>query len=405
MMRRALLGLLLLGAAAGVARAQLPRISGYYLDVWVGSDQSAFADASLLGFQRFRLMTSPTYGRWGFDVAYEHALTVRSDPLAGLLGPGGEQGRSAGDFLPLQGTIEETEHLEWRHRVDRVSVAYLADAFDVTVGRQPVAWGTTLYLTPADPFQPFDPSDPFREYRVGVDAARVRVFTGPMTEFEAVVRLAETFDDTTVTALARARTAVGRWDLAAWAGVVHDEPSLSAAATVTVAGAAVRSEAVLRRSKDKAGNEETVLRFTVGADRSFNLFGRNLYLLAEYQRDGFGAANAAELIPTALSPAFLRGEMQVLGRDEIVALATYEWHPLWILNLLTLWNLNDTSLLLTPSVSFSASNEVIAQAGMFLGVGEKTLQETLPVAGQVTLPGSEYGAVPATGYVSVTIFF
>jgi hypothetical protein len=404
MMRRALLGLLLFGASAGAARAQLPRISGYYLDVWVGSDQSAFADASLLGFQRFRLMTSPTYGRWGFDVAYEHALTVRSDLTAGFLGPGGEQGRSAGDWLPLQGTIEETEHVEWRHRLDRLSVAYLGDAFDVTVGRQPVSWGTTLYLTPADPFQPFDPSDPFREYRVGVDAARVSVFTGPMTEIEAVVRPADTFDGTTVTALARARTALGRWDLVAWAGVVHDEPSVSAAATVTVAGAALRSEAVLRRSKDRTGTEETVLRFTVGADRSFNLFGRNLYLVAEYQRDGFGAASAEELIPTALSPASLRGEMQVLGRDEIVALATYEWHALWSLNLLSIWNLNDTSLLFSPAVSFSASDEVVAQAGMFLGAGEEALEIPNPLE-PVVLPGSEYGAVPATGYVSVTIFF
>jgi hypothetical protein len=403
MIRRALLGLLLCAAPLGAARAQLPQISGYYLDVWVGSDASPFADASLLGFQRFRLMTAPVYGRWAFDVAYEHALTVRSDLLAGFLGPGGEQGRGAGDWLPLQGTIEETEHVEWRHRVDRLSVSYLGDAFDVTLGRQPVSWATTLYLTPADPFQPFDPSDPFREYRLGVDAARVRVFTGPMTELEAVARLAETTTDTTITALARARTALGRWELVAWAGVVHDEPSISAAATVTVAGAALRGEAVLRRSKDAAGAEQTVLRFTVGADRSFNLAGRNLYLLAEYQRDGFGAASSDELLEVALSPASRRGELQVLGRDEMVALASYEWHPLWTANFLAIWNLDDPSLLLTPSVAFSASEEVTAQGGMFFGVGED-LGEPIPGLG-VRAPGSEYGPVPATGYVSVTVFF
>ena len=47
---------------------------------------------------------------------------------------------------------------------------------DLIVGRQPVSWATTLFLTPADPFSPFDPADPFREYRGGVDAARLRVY-------------------------------------------------------------------------------------------------------------------------------------------------------------------------------------------------------------------------------------
>ena len=404
MTRRALLGaLLLIALPLGAGRAQVPELRAYYLNVWVGSDQGPFTDAALTGFQRFRLMTSPVYGRFAFDVAYEHALTVWSDLLAGFLGPGGEQGRSAGDWLPLQGTIEETEHVEWRHRVDRLSVSYLGDAFDVTLGRQPISWATTIYLTPADPFQPFDPADPFREYRLGVDAFRAQLFPGPMTELEAVVRPAETLGGTTMTALARARTALGRWDLVAWAGVVHDEPSISAAATVTVAGAALRGEAVLRRSKDATGSEGTVLRLTVGADRSFNVFGRNLYLLAEYQRDGFGAASSEELIQTALSPASLRGELQVLGRDEVVALATYEWHPLWTVNFLTILNLNDPSTLLTPAFSYSASEETTVQAGAYFGVGANTSDITVPGVGR--LPGSEYGPVPATGYVSVTIFF
>jgi hypothetical protein len=390
-------------APLGAAGAQLPRIQAYYLDVWVGNDRGPFNGAGLFGFQRFRLMTSPVYGPIAFDAAYEHGLTLRSDSLTGLLTPGGQQGFSAGDWLDLQGTIAEAQRVEWRHRVDRLSVAYWGKAFDVTLGRQTVSWATTLYLTPADPFQPFDPSDPFREYRVGVDAGRVRVFTGPMTELEAVVRPAETAVGTTVTALGRGRTALGRWDLAAWAGVVHDEPAVSAAATVTVAGAAVRGEAVLRWTEDASGGHETVVRFTVGADRSFTVAGRNLYLLAEYQRDGFGAASADELVRVLLSESFLRGELQVLGRDEAVILGSYEVHPLVTTDLLVITNLNDPSALFVPSLSYSASSEVTTRAGVFLGAGADE-GAAIPGLG-VAAPGSEYGPVPATGYVSVTMFF
>ncbi len=404
MTRRALLGaLLLIALPLGAGRAQVPELRAYYLNVWVGSDQGPFTDAALSGFQRFRLMTSPVYGRFAFDVAYEQTLTWRSDSTAGILTPDAGQNASSGDWLNLQGTIAESQRVVWRQRVDRLSVAYMGDAFDVTLGRQPISWATTMYLTPADPFQPFDPADPFRVYRFGVDAFRVQLFPGPMTELEVVVRPSETVEDDAITALARARTSLGSWDLEAWAGVVYDEPAVSAAATVTVAGAAVRGEAVLQWTADGSRYEDPVLRFALGVDRSFNVFSRNLYLLAEYQRDGFGAANSEELIPVALSVPYGRGQMQVLGRDEVVALASYEVDPLWTTQFLVIWNINDPSALLTPAFSYSASEETTVQAGAFFGVGANTSDITVP--GVERLPGSEYGPVPATGYVSVTIFF
>jgi len=403
MTRRALLGALLFAALPlGAVRAQVPEFRAFYLDVWVGSDQGPFTDAALTGAQQLRLMTSPVYGRWAFDVAYEQALTLRSDSAVGILAPGTGQA-SSGDWLNLQGTISESQRVLWRHRVDRLSVAYGGEAFDVTLGRQPISWATTIYLTPADPFQPFDPADPFRVYRLGVDAFRAQLFPGLMTELEVVVRPSSTPEGDVVTALARARSSFGSWDLEAWAGVVYEEPAVSAAATVTVAGAAVRAEAALQWTPEDSPYDDPVLRFAVGVDRSFNVFSRNLYLLAEYQRDGFGAANSQELIPVALSVPYQRGQMQVLGRDEVVALASYEVDPLWVPQVLVIWNLNDPSALLSPAFSYSASEATTVQAGAFFGVGASTSDVEIPGVG--LLPGSEYGSVPATGYVSVMIFF
>ena len=47
-------------------------------------------------------------------------------------------------------------------------------------------------------------------------------------------------------------------------------------------------------------------------------------------------------------PAFQRGELQVLGRDEILSQAQYQLHPLWSLSFLWFLNLNDPSSLLSP---------------------------------------------------------
>lgn len=278
------------------------------------------------------------------------------------------------------------------HRVDRLAVTVARPLGELAIGRQPVSWATTLFLTPADPFAPFDPADPFREYRGGVDAARLRVFPGAMSELELVVRPA-TFDSvTTMTALARGRIAVGRIELAGWGGVLHDRAAGALGVTITVAGAVLRSEAALRRAGDT-----TVVRLAVGADRTFEIAGRTLYVLAEYQRDGFGAAGAGGL-PTVLGSApYRRGELQVLGRHEIMAQATCQVHPLVRFETLGVWNAGDGSALLAPAVGYDALANLGFRLGAFVGIG----------AGRTAagFPGSEYGAVPVAGYLSGSLFF
>jgi len=406
---RGLLALLLIAAPAGAAHGQLPQLSGYYLNVAAASGTGAFTDPTAFDFQRARLMTAPSYGAFGFDVAYEHLFTLRDGATGTTLTGGTAVAASAGDFLPLQWTIEESEFVVWRHRFDRLLVRYLGELVEVTLGRQTVSWATTLYLTPADPFQPFDPSDPFREYRIGVDALRARAFPGPLSELDAVVRVTEVntsvalpggepVTDTTVTALGRARVALGHWELSGWAGLVHDEASVSAAATVTAGGAAVRGEGVLRRS---AG--ETVLRFTVGVDRSFTVARRTLYVAAEYQYDEWGYSDTDALLAVAASAPALRGELQALGRHEIVALANFEVHPLVSTDLLGIVNPVDPSGLIVPSITYSAREDATVRAGLYVGIGAERGELVLPTG--IAAPGSEYGAVPLTGYASVTVFF
>ena len=305
----------------------------------------------------------------------------------GFLGQGG----SGTDFLPLQGTIAEGDHVRWSNRIDRLAVSWEADRFDVTVGRQTVSYATTLFLTPTDPFIPFDPADPFRAYRAGVDAIRVRWFPGTFSTVEGVVRPAISNGDTTVTALARAQFEISGVEISSYAGTVFDDPAAAGGVTFTEAGAAFRGEVQVRRSD---GN--TVVRLSVGADRSWNVAGRTLYVLFEYQRDGFGAASADDLVSVITSPYAQRGELQVFGRNEAVLSAQYQVHPLWSLDVLTITNFNDPSILFAPAASYSVSGSVNLRGGLFVGAGSEAANMSL---------GSEYGNTPFTAYVSLEAFF
>lgn len=374
-------------------RAQTLDVSWYTLGVTTWADDSPLGPGGTTLLGRFRVMPTVTSGPWTLDAAYEHVLSRTPEGGGTSVTTPGGAAASGSDWLGVDWTVRSTDRTEWRHRFDRLALTLDEGPVSVTVGRQAISWATALFLTPADPFAPFDPSDPFRAYRGGVDAARVRIFTGPFSEVEGVVRAARTAVGTTVTALARGQLSRGGWALGGWAGVLHDESAAALFATGALGGTAVRGEMALREDPDGGA----LMRATLGADRRFVPGGRDLYAVAEVQYDGYGAARASELLATATSAAYLRGEMQTLGRWTGATQVSYQVHPLVGLDGLVLLNLGDGSGLVAPGLSWSATSSASVRLGAFLSVG----------AGGFDGGGlrSAYGSTPTVAYASFSLFF
>ncbi len=382
-------------ATAPPVHAQLlgPGPHVYLLEIATSTARSPYAPGGVGDQARLRLMAAPRLGPLQLDAAWDQSLAW-TQRAGGTPGPFASAGTATGgDWLDLGGNFARGDHLAWRHRVDRLAVAVTAGGTEVRAGRQTISWGTTLFLTPADPFAPFDPADPYREYRTGVDALRVQVFPGPFSAFDLVVRPARTAAGRTLTALARAKATISAWDLSAWAGMLHDRAAGAIGITRAVAGAALRGEASVR---SQPGGTPT-LRFAAGADRRWTVAGRDLYAVLEYQHDGFGAAGASDLVSAATSAPYLRGEMQVLGRDVAAGQVTWQVHPLVRTELLLLGDLRDGSVLVGPAVAVSASNDVALRSGVLLGAGRG--------ADTLGIPRSEFGAVPRSLYLSVSAYF
>lgn len=375
------------------AACQTIDVTGYALGVDVTSGSSALAASGTTLLGRLRLMPKLVAGPFTVDVAYEHVL--QRTPAGGgftITNPGGTTAGS-GDWLGLDWSVRSTPRTQWRQRFDRLSVRMNAGPVTVTAGRQAISWATTLILTPADPFAPFSPSDPFREYRGGVDAIRVQAFPGPFSEVEAVVRGADTPDGRTLTALARGQTSRGGWAIGAWGGILHDQGAGAVFATGAVRATGVRMDAEIRR----APSGGATVRAAAGADERVTVADRDLYVIVEAQYDGFGAANPGEMLATAASAPYGRGEMQTLGRWEAVMQASYQLHPLVSVDALTLANLEDGSVLVAPGLTWSAASSLTVRAGAFTGLGRGGI-------GPTGL-GSEYGEVPGLGYLALSWFF
>ena len=377
-------------------RGQLPDVSAYYFNLGSGSGESPVSDAGVSNFQRLRIMSSPGVGPLTLDVAYEHTLLLQSGDA---LGTGGVVlvPEAGGNWLTLDWTVDEGDHFSWRHRFDRLGLAVpLGGEAELSVGRQVVSWASTLILTPADPFAPFDPADPFREYRAGVDAFRFRAYPGPFSEIDIVVRPISAIGGDQLTALARAETNWRGWDLGLWGGIVFDEPAGALSAVGALGPWAVRSEVALRSEAN-----DVIVRGTLGVDRRFSVSGRDLYLIAEYQHDGFGAASSDDLlgiVTSGPSGPFQRGELQLLSRDAVAVQASYQIHPLWGIDLLTITSLVDGSVLLSGGGNWSVGSNSSLRGGFFLGIGDDTVD---PVTGF----GSEFGGRAGVGYLSISHFF
>ena len=156
---------------------------------------------------------------------------------------------------------------------------------------------TTLFLTPSDPFSPFDPTDPFREFRGGVDALRQRVYPGPLSEVDVVVRPTSTVAGDELTALGRGLATI-RGELSGWAGVLYDEAAGAFGASGSLGSWALRGEGTLR---DGAG--DLVFRGSVGIDRRFSprtsstLYGISRASFCGTWATGAGSSRRASPVP------------------------------------------------------------------------------------------------------------
>jgi len=364
----------------------------YYQNVPLWSEETDLSEGGASDFNRFRVMTDPVWGAFSFRVAYEQVATVRENDTRGIfvgLVPSG------GEWLDLQWTIKDEEHFMWAHRFDRLEVSWRpSDKLELTGGRQAVSWATTLFLTPADPFSPFNPADPFRQFRAGVDAVRTRVYPSPLSEIDVIVRPTDNDNlGEELTTLARGLVTWKNWEISGWGGSLYGDITGAFAAAGSVGSWALRGESTVR---ELDGDVE--LRGTIGVDHQFRPYNRDLYFVVEYQYDGLAARSPDDYLALFETDPFLRGELQVLGRNETAVQASYQLHPLWNIAALGLWNLDDGSFLIAPSFTRSLSNEASATGGVFFGFGDDRTTPTMP------LP-SEYGLAGITAYASVSLFF
>jgi hypothetical protein len=304
-------------------------------------------------------------------------------------------------------------------RMDRLAARVSIPHLDITLGRQPVSFGSSWIFTPMDLVAPFSPTDIDTEYRPGVDAARVDAYFGMAGKISAVAAYAGDWDlDGSVLALHGGGT-LGITDIGGLVSMNRGEPVFGVNVASSIGAVGIQGEATL--TLPPADDEDPFVRAALGANW---MPLEDLSLMGELYYQSFGGADSGEYLGIYSSERFARGEVWAAGRYYAALTAGYQLTPLVGISAFSVVNLSDPSAMIGPSLAWSVADNAELSLGAFFGAGERPhdVQLTMDdVAGvtdedeyeqvlediltERTDVGSEFGMIPSVAFAQIKLYF
>ncbi|MCP4037152.1 MAG: hypothetical protein GY733_09470 [bacterium] len=284
--------------------------------------------------------------REGFSaaVSYDNQLGYGVlDTLERQLASGG----GAGSFLGAEAVLDSGRHHQWRHELYRGYLKFETQHFELSIGRQRVAWGVGRLWTPIDRFSALPPLSVQPDVTPGIDGIDTRF------NFDGFNYLQFVYAPGEQRRFARyaARFHGVAWD-ADWSimgGLFEEAPSVGVDFARNLGDAAIRFEAVftspehevfeIGSSKPATPSDywQIVASFDINLD-----YGTGIYFLAEYLYNqnalGFGEGEAGALLEyfeatdvspspgldADLGPFVKEGTADLFAASRVVTLATHQ---------------------------------------------------------------------------------
>ena len=250
-------------------------------------------------------------------------------------------------------------------QIDRLWLDYTRGNLETTIGRQRVAWGTAMVWNVVDLFNPKSVLDFDYEEKPGADVIRVQYYSGAVSKAELVAEPTKPSKRATVTGMFE--TNYAEYDLYAVAGVRDNRWLIGGAWAGALLGGGFRGEFLYGQSPDKAEytplssplpshnsmleSDESTLSFVLSGDYTFS---NSLYIHSECLFNSLGKTAEAGLYQEeALTVGLLSPAKWSLYQE-----FAYDLTPLTRASIFGIWNPNDNSAIMVPSVSRSLAADV-----------------------------------------------
>lgn len=333
---------------------------------------------------------------WRLETAADYQL-LGTDPAGIVPLPGNGVNRR----VDLDRSRRHDDGWAGRLQLDRLNLAWTKGRVDTVIGRQAIGFGRIVIASPLDIIAPFPPDALDTDTRPGVDALRATAHYGLDGQFGAAVVFGDERRHNSWL-LTWADNAAGV-DLLALGGSLRSRAMAGAGAAGSLGPFGLKGEAAYyagqRVGRADGDRHQHML---IGAVEAWYRFDNGLTLITQYLHNGAGAKAPGDYPATALSAPVQEGLTSLLGRNYLMAAPSFELHPLATLNGLLIWNLDDDSWLLRPTLALNLADNLALELFWTRPAGDAPARRPgpLPPAWR-----SEFGAQGESGGIFLKWFF
>lgn len=302
------------------------------------------------------------------------------------------------DALLYPDDVSDARSFGIYHNLDRALLSLSLPWADIYVGRQAIAWGSARVINPTDVIAPYAFTELDTEYRIGVDAVRMRVPIGFMGEIDLGYVGGEDFAWDKSAAFARGKYYLWQTDMSAMIVAFRENLMIGVDVARSVGGAGVWVEmAHVIGDALNSRDDSSYFRATLGADYAF---GEKSYGFVEYHFNGPGSNYNEDYLGLFDKIAYREGNVYLLGKHYLIPGFTYNVTPLFSATGEALVNLGDPSLVLIPSIDYNIAENVYIGGGGYIAMGKGVRR-----IGPFAFVESEFGMYPDIYYLSFRIYF
>lgn len=337
-------------------------------------------------------------GKLSLQLAYDFSMGIQDQRLSfdimDFLSE--DQYRFADIDARIYPREEKASSFRMRQNLDRFYLHYRARVADVYIGRQVISWGSARVINPTDILLPFMFNELDKEERTGVDALRIRIPLGMMSELDIGFIAGKDFQSDQSAAYLRSKFYTFQSDISLLTLFYYNHFLAGLNVARSIGGAGVWLEAAysvnnIPDNDDSAGNQ--YFRLSAGTDYSLS---EKLYGFIEYHYNGAGSHQSRNYLKKFTSPAYLQGGVYLLGKHYLMPGFQYQLKPLILLSGQVLFNLSDRSAYYAPAVEYNIAPNIYIGGGAYVGAGK---------APEPFLLHSEFGTWPDFVYSSFRLYF
>jgi hypothetical protein len=258
-------------------------------------------------------------------------------------------------------------------------------------------------VNPTDILTPYKFEELDTEERIGIDALRVRIPLGMLSELDVGLVTGDDFEYESSAVFLRGKFYTMGKDISFLFMGFRENLLAGFDLASSLGGAGVWLETAYVWSdllNDDDTNTDDYLRLSIGADYSF---GDKTYGFIEYHFNQAGKSNPDDYFNLFNTTAYTEGSVYLLGKHYIIPGISYQINPLITYTGQLLTNLNDPSLYFYSMLEYNFASNIYLSAGAYIGIGEGP--EIVSQNGFTPKMNSEFGGYPDIYLTSFKLYF